>query len=196
MKDERIEWLSNLTSKTIKQSDMIYGSGVGMFVSLVVYMLSSSWWASIFSVCILNAFLFEKKYVAGALFGLVGGIIGMNCVSLMGSEFSLVILGIFIGLIIVVGEIFFFLDKKKPKKKDNKFSFTAKRKGLALMWSTLVTTQIAGLYFNIKKGIPWIFTHQEMILKNVGYIGIIVGAIGLLICLGWGYIKLNSLKYK
>ena len=132
-----------------------------------------------------------------------GGILGyfisftfcfaLLCLFLYFPSFIPIWLFILIGIIIL--ETCFWLDKQKPKKKQNKLWFTIGKKLEALLESIA----ILGTLNLIRLSIKWIISWKipwEAIIKWIGYIGIGLAALfatGLVLYL---YIKLNSLKYK
>jgi len=103
-------------------------------------------------------------------------------------------LWVFFVIIFILIEVFFWSDKQKPKKNQNKITFTLLKKGEAL----LETIMILGYANLIRLGIEKIskFQNWDVILRWVGYIG--AGIIILIMGLGiiYLYIKLNSLKYR
>ncbi len=132
-----------------------------------------------------------------------GGILGyfisftlcfaLLCLFLYFPSFIPIWLFILIGIIIL--ETCFWLDKQKPKKKQNKLWFTVGKKLEALLESIA----ILGTLNLIRLLIKWIISWKipwETIITWIGYIGIGLAALfvtGLVLYL---YIKLNSLKYK
>ena len=92
--------------------------------------------------------------------------------------------------------IFLLLDKTQPKKKEDKFWFTAKRKAIAYLESIFLVVELNGLYQLSVRGHPYVKRYFPEIMKWIGYIGvglIILVVIGFVLYM---YIKLNSLKYK
>jgi hypothetical protein len=101
-----------------------------------------------------------------------------------------------VGVVIVAELIFLLFDNKKPKKKENKFWFTAKRKGIAYLESAFIILEVNGLYQLGKRGIPYIKRYYPEIVKWLGYVGITIIILAIVIGVLYGYIYLNSLKYK
>ena len=94
--------------------------------------------------------------------------------------------------IIVIVEILFLLDKEKPSKKVNKLWFTINKKFEALIETILLISVVnLGLIVNecVKK------YSQEIIGITINLIGI-VGILVVVCVIVYGYIKLNSLKYR
>lgn len=91
-------------------------------------------------------------------------------------------------LLLIITEIYFLLDSKKPVRKESKIKFTAKRKFVSLFYATLTL-------LGLNTGYQLVKDHWQAILKWVGYIG--AGAIILAAIIGIIYLwlKLNSLKY-
>ena len=89
----------------------------------------------------------------------------------------------------------------KPKKKENKFNFTVKRKLISLAVSVFLVIQVLGSISTYKELEPQIKTYFPEILKWIGYLG--VNLISLLILLivvleivGYFWIKLNKVKHR
>jgi len=120
------------------------------------------------------------------------------------------IVGLLIMLIsIIIGEVLFLLDKKQPTKKQMKdlFWFTAKQKACAVGKSLVVLflgggflTCLAANFskiFNVFAKIKDFFSKYGLVILNsVGYFLLFVLMSGVFAFLVWGYIKLNSLKYR
>lgn len=96
-------------------------------------------------------------------------------------------------LSLILMEVYFWLiDKKTPEKNENKLFFAFKRKFVGYSYSLATIFLSFTIYqFTIKIKDYW-----QTILKWIGYIG--VGIIGLAIVIGIVclFLKLNSLKYK
>jgi len=99
---------------------------------------------------------------------------------------------VLVGLVLL--ELFFWLDKDKPKKKESKFWFAAGKKLEALFESIVVLgiLNLGRLAFNKLR----LFENWNVILKWIGYIGAGLIALALVVGIIWLYIYLNSLKYK
>ena len=133
-----------------------------------------------------------KDYVSSikmSVFSILLSIISLILSQSISLDFTPLINWYVLGLVIILAEIYFFLDSKKPTKKDNKLLFTAKRKAISWFYSII---SILGIYFIYEE----LKNYWQEILKWIGYIG--VGTIGLAIIIGIVclYIKLNSLKYR
>ena len=148
---------------------------------------------------------------SGLTFGLalgltvgIGSLISINLISFFSNylfEPSWLYVLMIIGLIFLIMEfIFLVLDKQKPKKKENKISFTAKRKAIAFLKSSLIVTQGFGLYYLIRILFPSVVNNKEMIIDWIGCVSIVLIALAIVIVLlilsVYGYLKLNSLKYE
>lgn len=130
---------------------------------------------------------FERKVGIGCIIGGIVSLIALNIFAYTNPPIWLFIL-----MSILLGEIIFFLDKKKPKRKDNVLWFTSKRKGLSLFISSIILITISGLINSIRKFIEFIRERWEILLKIFGYVGIVIIILGAI----WLFIWLNSLKYK
>ena len=134
--------------------------------------------------------------VLGLVFGLVLGLVVILCNFSEALPFITgfyPILFLIIG-IIIMSEILFWVDNAKPKKKQDIFWFTCKRKLENIFEVLLGLSGIAQIYILCRE--IDIQNYLPTILKWVGYIGI--GLIIIVIVIGMFYlwIKLNSLKYK
>jgi len=89
--------------------------------------------------------------------------------------------------------MFFWLDKQKPKKKQNKFWFTALKKGEAILETIFVLGCLNLIRLAIDK--IKIYDNWEIILKWIGYIGAGLIVLAVIIGVFYLYLKLNSLKY-
>jgi len=174
MFDKQINWLIKFDKRSIsykeKKDDLVLGLVLGLVVGLV--------W--------------------GLVWGLVVGLVSLISVSLIASikYFPFKIWLLIISIIIVAELIFLLFDKKKPKKKENKFWFTVKRKGISYIPSTFVWIESIGAFELGKRGIPYIRKYYPEIVKWLGYVGITIIVIAIILTILYGYIKLNSLKYK
>ena len=134
----------------------------------------------------------------GLIYGLIwglGGIIGTGLASLITHYPNLLPIWILIIIILVILEIYFWMDKSKPKNKKNIIWFTLGKKLEALIES-IATLGVLNLIRISYERLKVLFIDWNEILKWTGYIG--AGIIGLaIICLIiYGYLKLNSLKYR
>ena len=99
------------------------------------------------------------------------------------------ILGIF-----VLIEIIFWVDKSKPAKGDNKFMFALKMKAQALGIILALFSVVSQVYV-VLKAIDW-SKYIPLILKWIGIIGVGIICLAIIIGIGYGWIKLNELKYR
>ncbi len=103
------------------------------------------------------------------------------------------ILFLILGIIVLV-EIVFLLDKSKPKKKEDRITFTIKRKLEAFFEVLLGLSAIAQIYI-LGREIDFI-KYFPVVLKWIGYIGIGIIVIALIVLIFYIWIKLNSRKYE
>jgi len=138
--------------------------------------------------------------ITGLIFGLIFGLglfisffTFLGLASLISHFPNFIPLGVFFitGLILV--EMFFWLDKQKPKKKQNKFWFTALKKGEAILETIFVLGCLNLIRLAIDK--IKIYDNWEIILKWIGYIGAGLIVLAVIIGVFYLYLKLNSLKY-
>jgi len=87
-------------------------------------------------------------------------------------------------------------DNVKYSKKDSKFWFTVKRKAISYLESIFIILELNGLYQLGKRGLPYIRRYFPEIVKWLGYIGITLVGLAILIGVLYGYVWINSLKYK
>jgi MFS family permease len=137
--------------------------------------------------------------VYGLVFGLVWGLVVILINFVEALPFIngfLPVLFLILGIIFLV-ELFFWLDKSKPSKSESKFKFTLKRKLEALGETLLVLSGIAQIYILIREGIKYVTIELlAEILKWIGYIGAGILGLGIIIGIGYLWIKLNERKYK
>jgi len=132
----------------------------------------------------------------GLLFGLIllFGLVAAVCIVAFFQHIPLPVWLLVVG-IIVIAEILFWLDRKQPT--GNRFWFTAGRKGLSLLFSLLVVVVLGGLYNSGKEAISFFGRIDwQRTVCFVGYVGLVLLCIAAILFVVWGYIKINSLKYK
>ena len=100
-----------------------------------------------------------------------------------------------IWLVLIVGiivlEVFFWLDSDKLPERMNKLLFTSLKKGEAL----LETIAVFG-YLNLARlSIEKLKLNWEIVLKWIGYIGVGIVALAIIIEILYLYIKMNIIKY-
>ncbi|GBE20487.1 hypothetical protein BMS3Abin17_01228 [archaeon BMS3Abin17] len=86
------------------------------------------------------------------------------------------------------------LDKSKPKKKEDRITFTIKRKLETFFEVLLGLSAIAQIYI-LGREIDFI-KYFPVVLKWIGYIGIGIIVIALIVLIFYIWIKLNSRKYE
>ena len=155
-------------------------------------------------------------FVCGLVFGLFCGLVyglvfGFVCGLVFGFVYGLVviltnftealpfingvlpIIGLILGIFILV-EIFYWLSPNEKVKKKDLIKHTLLRKGESLFEVLLCLSFITQVYILIRE-IDFIKYFPE-ILKWIGYIGAGIIGLGLIVLIGYGFIKLNSLKYR
>ena len=91
------------------------------------------------------------------------------------------------------------MEKNKPKKKENKISFTAKRKGINLLYSSFAVVVLGGFYNIVRLGIGKLIEKPEIVSQIacvLGWILLVIVGIGLIGLISYGYVYINSLKFK
>ena len=136
-------------------------------------------------------------FILGFILGLGWGLGILISVSLIASirYFNLNIWVVILIIIILAELIFLFFDKKKPKKNEKIFWFTVKRKVISHSVSAFFVLELNGLYQLSIRGLPYIRQYYPEIVKWLGYIGIALLSLAVILGLLYVYIKLNSLKY-
>ena len=146
---------------------------------------------------------FVVGLVLGLVWGLVGGLVGGLVVVLVNFKEALPFISGFyeIGLIIlgiiIISEILFWLMDKEKIKRKKIFWHTLKRKLECIFEVLLGLSAITQIYIFTRE----IAKHYnkevlEIILKGIGYIGLGIVCLGIIIGIFYIWIKLNSLKYK
>ena len=125
--------------------------------------------------------------IAGLAVGLVAGLVSISeTLPLPIPLWSIILLFIFLM------EFLFYLNDLKPKYKENKVWFTAKRKLEAGFEALLILVWINNIRFLVKTyQIDWAKFGVAVEYLVVGLVGL--GIIGLII---YAFLKLNSLRYK
>lgn len=143
--------------------------------------------------------------VGGLVSGLVGGLVCGLAWGLGGLTGGLTAIGTITAFsqgqwwvlipIIALAELLFYLDKKKPAKKENTFWFTAKRKVQGLLEAAWVVLSIKGAYDLIPIVSQWLGENQELTNEIACFVGYGIATITIIAILGYAWIKANSLKY-
>ena len=139
----------------------------------------------------------EVGFIVGFIVGLAGGLaslIGINLISFFKDFPTNYIL--LLVILLVLTEIVFWLDRSKPKKKEDKFKFTVKRKLISLIASIFIITQVLGSISTYKELEPQIKTYFPDILKWIGYIGVGLIRLTIIVLIFIGWAQLNKLKYE
>ena len=128
------------------------------------------------------AFGLAGGFMFGLAFGLAGGFLNNNP--------YLAIIGI---AILALSEIFFWLEKDRPRKRESKIHFTIKRKAENLFESALIIVNLFNIEYvvrNYGKSISEFFgAWWYPVLSFMGWGTLIIGIIA-------GFVYLNSLKYR
>ena len=134
----------------------------------------------------------------GLALGLAGGlgsIVGLSTLVFFQDSTVAMIPGLIV-LLILTTEIIFWLDKKQPKKKESRMIFTLKRKSIAIFKASFLITQIGGIFALGRRAIPYLKDNLPTIIKWLGYIGIGLIALAVIVGIIYLWIHLNSLKYR
>jgi hypothetical protein len=141
----------------------------------------------------------------GLAWGLAGGLAGGLAWGLGFFQSSLISIAILsppipilytVIAIILLAEILFWLSKAKPSKKENKFHFTVKRKTIALIESSYIILQIEGLPKAIQILSKWIGLNEKIVREIICFVGWGTITILAIAVIGYGWIKINEIKYK
>ena len=92
--------------------------------------------------------------------------------------------------------IFWLFDNSKPKLRENIFKFTLKRKLIDFLTAAFVFIQLIRSIETYKVVYPQLKQYFPEILKWIGYIGLGIIILGLIVLVGYFWIKLNEIKYK
>jgi hypothetical protein len=134
----------------------------------------------------------------GLAWGLAVGLAGGLCSGIVNIVTSYPqTLPIWLAVIIVIAtiEILFWCDTTKPKKGENRIWFTCKRKAEALFEALFILVNINNIRYLLVNYKPDFKQYIPDIIKYIGYIGVGIACLGVVIGLGYGYIYLNSMKY-
>ena len=165
-------------------SGLFFGLGLGLDKGLLV--------ALFFGVLIV-VIVTSVLGILGGVFSFLGFFIFAGLASLISHYPSFLPLWLFFVIGFVLLEMFFWLDSRKPDKKQSKFGFTVLKK----IESIVEAVAVLGIVNLIRLGINKlrIFEQWDIILKWIGYIGASLIALAVVVGLIYLYIKLNSLKY-
>ena len=198
MPDKLFNWLIKISNTDLDREGLVGGLAGGLVVGLVLGLVEGLVEGLVLGLAVGLigglAFGLAVGLVVGLAFGL-GVLISINGIAFF-QNMSISPLPLTI-LIIFIGELYFLLvDKKKPKQRENKFTFTLKRKTIALLISSGIIIELGGFIKLIKKAIPYLNKHFDVILKWLGYIGVGLVVLDIIIIVFYLYIIVNSLKYK
>ena len=151
--------------------------------------------------------------VGGLVLGLVGGLVGGLAGGLVvGLVWGLVVvlvnfkealpfisgfyeIGLIILGIIIISEILFWLMDKEKVKKKKVFWYTCKKKIECIFETLLGLSVIPQIYIFTREIAKHYKEVLEIMLQWIGYIGLGVLGIGVIVLIFYIWIKLNSLKY-
>ena len=198
MLEKQINWLIKKSNDKLTKEELVWGLVLGLVGGLVLGLVRGLVWGLVLGLVL--------GLVWGLVLGLVwglGSLLSVNIIALfkypplinfMAPLWLHILLTILI--IFVIMESIFLFEKNKPKKKENIYWFTAKRKGIDLLKSLFVYVEVIGFIKLIKKGVPYLVKYHAVIIKWVGYIGMGILCLAVLLGVLFVYIKINSLKYK
>jgi MFS family permease len=118
--------------------------------------------------------------LAGLAFGLLAGLAYIP----LPFELHWIIIGI-----IILGEVFFWLDREMPKRKS--LWFTARKKLENMAESGLLIVNAMNVWYVLNT-----YWNYDEFLKWVGYIGMIVIVIAVMMAVIYGWLEINHLKYR
>lgn len=163
---------------------LLWGLVSGLLFGLVWSLSCGLLWGLVFSL------------FGGLLFGLVFGsmVILTNFSEALPFINGLIPVLLLVGIILIFTELFYWLSPKEKIKKKDLFFHTCMMKAEAFIETILGLSFITMIYIFIRE-FDFVKYFPE-IIKWIGYVGVAIICIlfGLLISYGW--IKLNSLKYK
>jgi len=158
------------------------GMGGGAIAFLIIIFLVYLLMTSIFMII--------DEYDRFHVIGWISGHLFFIFFKFSNIRFSFPSILIWIGIWLIIAELYFLIfDKEKPQKKDWILKFTGKRK----LWSlgiSIIVTIVISFIFNIFKD------YWKQILTVALWIVSIIGALAVIAGILYGYLWLNSLKYK
>src|SRR3990167_11039836 len=169
------------------KKELVLGLVWGLIVGLVLGLVLGLVWGLVLGLV--------WGLIVGLVLGLVVILVNFPEAFPFLTQFKTIVYLIF-GIIVLI-EIWFWLDNSKKPKSESLTKFTLKRKFEAFVEVMLGLSGIAQIYILIREGSKYL-TQEVMneILKWVGYIE--AGIVGLVVIVFVIYlwIKLNELKYK
>lgn len=176
----------------------VWGLVFGL-VGLVLGLLADFVWGLVFGLLVGLVFGLLDGFVLGLVAYLVSSLVLSLIVILLNFKEALPFLCNFpewlfliIGIIIISESMFMLMPKEKLNKKVNVFWHTCKRKLENIFEVLMGLTFISIIYISLRE----IKVSFGEVLKYVGYIGVGIIGLGLIVLIFYGWIKLNSLKYK
>jgi MFS family permease len=204
-------WTYLTKSLSEEQKDDI-SSGILAGISIGILAGISSGITIGISIGILNVTSFIAGIIMGILAGIIMGILAGIGIGIIAGITTGIIAGIIAGigdyivsihtnselvfvgvvLLIITEIVFLKFDSKTPEPNQSKIQFTLERKALAILESTIIIGSIIGMYRSISIVSPYVAW-----LKSYGATGLnFIGWGTTIILIFYGYIWLNSLKYK
>ena len=126
--------------------------------------------------------------VIGVAFGLAFGLVNIVTNAILPWPYSL----FFILFVLMISELLFFMDSRKPNKGENHLTFTLLAKGESLIESLVLIVNTMNVILERNAIITFLQGISPAIMQGIYYLGLLV-----VVCIGiYGYIWLNSLRYK
>ena len=190
MKNSILNWIVKKSNNKLDKEDIIWGFATGLVWAIAMGLV----WGIVVGIILGFTAGLVIWFSAG-----LGSLIGINIIYFFKDLPTNWVLLIIILLVLnFIGPEYYL---SKPKKKENKFNFTVKRKLISLAVSVFLVIQVLGSISTYKELEPQIKTYFPEILKWIGYLG--VNLISLLILLivvleivGYFWIKLNKVKHR
>ena len=200
-----IDWIVNRTAPNatkLDKDDLVGGLAFGLAGGLAVGLTVGLMFGLAFGLAVGLAF----GSAFGLAVGLAGGLAGGLAVGFSDFMVECFTTQQFIGILVagvmvlIVAEVFFWLDKKRPKKNQSKIWFTVERKIVALGEASFFVVLVIGAYRYIVKGFAFISRVAPDLsdwFARYGAavaVGIVIVGTGIIVAVGFVYI--NSLKYR
>jgi hypothetical protein len=103
---------------------------------------------------------------------------------------------IFLVAVIILAELLFILDPKKPSSKDNKLAFTAKRKACNLLAAAILVFVVNGTLTSYGLVEKWAAQNMKAFNELMNFVGWGTAILVVTIIAFTAWIALNSLKYE
>jgi MFS family permease len=197
-----ISYLLNKIKSKRKKEDLIFGLVISLIFGLVYGLVSGLIFGLVSGLIfgLVSGLVSGLVYVLvfGLFSGLVSGLVYGLVFGLFSGLIKIVIpavffpLWLFVALVIIIGEILFLMDRRKPCKKENRWWFVIKLKVESLFESLLILTNVLNIIYiveNVRINGEQYYPIITSILQFIGYGTIIITAIVI-----WLY--LNKLRYR